>query len=93
MRSLWQSTGPTIGFDDATQRRPDVVVVGAGITGLATAAALAAQGASVVVLEAREPGAVATGNTTAKLSLLQGDRLHRILSLARRDAVRAFVEG
>ncbi|GEK80094.1 FAD-dependent oxidoreductase [Agrococcus baldri] len=93
MSSLWQATGPTIGFDEAAPRRPDVLVVGAGITGLATAALLARRGATVVVLEAREVGAVATGNTTAKLSLLQGDRLHRILALAAPEAAQAFVDG
>ncbi|WP_072314134.1 FAD-dependent oxidoreductase [Agrococcus sp. Marseille-P2731] len=93
MTALWHADGPTIDFDDASQRRPDVAVIGAGITGLATAALLARRGASVVVLEARPIGSVATGNTTAKLSLLQGDRLHRILQLASRDATQAYVDG
>ncbi|WP_347756441.1 FAD-dependent oxidoreductase [Agrococcus sp. ProA11] len=93
MTSLWHATGPSIDFDEAAQRSAHTIVVGAGITGLATAVLLARQGASVVVLEARTIGSVATGNTTAKLSLLQGDRLHRIERLARADAVQAFVEG
>ncbi|MCR8671458.1 FAD-binding oxidoreductase, partial [Agrococcus sp. HG114] len=94
MASLWQATAPSIGFDGADRRDGfDVAVVGAGITGLMTAALLAERGARVVVLEARDVGAVATGSTTAKLSLLQGDRLHRILELAPADAVRAYVEG
>ncbi|GAA3610845.1 FAD-dependent oxidoreductase [Agrococcus terreus] len=91
--SLWLDDGPAIALDEAIVQRPDAVVVGAGITGLSTAVALARQGASVLVLEARAPGAFATGSTTAKVSLLQSDRLHRILSLARRDAAQAFVDG
>jgi glycine/D-amino acid oxidase-like deaminating enzyme len=56
----------------------DVVVVGAGITGLITAVLLARSGKDVLVLEAREIAAGATGNTTAKVSLLQGSKLSKI---------------
>lgn len=94
MSSLWHAAGPSIALDAPGERDGfDVAVVGAGVTGLTTAAMLASRGARVVVLEAREVGAAATGGSTAKLSLLQGDRLHRILGLARRDAARAYVEG
>ncbi|WP_433785653.1 FAD-dependent oxidoreductase [Actinomycetospora sp. CA-101289] len=55
-------------------RRVDVAVVGAGITGLTTAVLLAREGLQVAVLEGRRIGAVASGNTTAKISVLQGTR-------------------
>lgn len=58
--------------------RYDVVVVGAGIVGLVTALRVAEAGRSVVVLEAREPGAGTTGRSTAKASLLQGTRASQI---------------
>ena len=62
-----------------TDRYADVVVVGAGITGLVTAVLLARAGKSVIVLEAHSAGAGTTGNTTAKISLLQGTKLSKII--------------
>lgn len=79
----------------ATEAAPnaEVVVVGAGITGLVTAVLLARGGKRVVVVEARTPGAVATGNTTAKVSLLQGSRLSTISQRHSSDLVGQYVEG
>lgn len=75
----------------------EVLVVGAGLTGLATALLLARAGVDVAVVEARHVGAVATGNTTAKVSLLQGTKLSRIFrrhsSGTMRDYVTASTEG
>lgn len=71
----------------------DVIVVGAGITGLTTAVLLARAGKDVLVLEARTVGACATGNTTAKISLLQGTHLSKILPKHGRDTARAYLDG
>ena len=48
------TTGPGAAGDELVDERVDVVVVGAGATGLAAATAVAAQGRSVLVLEARD---------------------------------------
>src|SRR5437763_16649659 len=71
--SLWVSTTeaghfPPLAGDD----RADVVVVGAGITGLTTARLLIEHGASVIVIDAGSVCAGATGYTTAKISSLHG---------------------
>lgn len=81
MDSLWLAQSPRPATDTfQLGERFDVVVVGAGLTGLTTALLLARAGKKVAVLEARHVGAVATGNTTAKVSLLQGTRFSEILA-------------
>ena len=70
-----------------------MVVVGAGITGLTTAVLLARAGKRVVVIEARYVGAGATGNTTGKVSLLQGTKLSRIAAKHGNDVLRSYVAG
>jgi glycine/D-amino acid oxidase-like deaminating enzyme/nitrite reductase/ring-hydroxylating ferredoxin subunit len=71
-RSLWRTSlscerpaldGPT---------EVDVAVIGAGITGLATAVLAARSGCRVLVVEDRSLGAGATGFSTAKVSVLHG---------------------
>lgn len=94
MTSLWLDRAPHIETDEFEQNaRYDVIVVGAGLTGLTTALLLARAGERVAVVESRRIGAVTTGNTTAKLSLLQGSHLQQIASHATRGALEAYVEA
>ncbi len=75
------------------QPSADVVIVGAGIAGLVTAVLLARAGKDVLVLEARSAGAVTTGNTTGKISLLQSTMLSKIVARHGADIARDYVRG
>lgn len=84
-------SGPGHGADLLTAAHHDVVVVGAGLTGLTTALLLAEAGLSVLVVEARHAGAVTSGRTTGKVSALQGTLLSSAARSARWESVQAYV--
>src|SRR3954465_8343939 len=90
--SLGRDRAPIV-TDDLLAERYDDLVVGAGLTGLVTGLLLARAGRPVAVVEAREVGAVTTGNTTGKVSLLQGTRLSHILERQSERVARAYVEA
>lgn len=92
--SLWLQTAPAIPTDafDADARY-DIVIAGAGLTGLATAVLLGRAGKRVAVLEARTVGAVTTGNTTGKVSLLQGTTLSAVRRYSSDRVLGAYVDA
>ncbi|MGV8884048.1 MAG: FAD-dependent oxidoreductase [Microbacteriaceae bacterium] len=94
MTSLWLATATPIETDTFVPgSRYDEVIVGAGLAGLTTALLFARAGRRVAVLEAREIGAVTTGNTTAKLSQLQGTHLQKLRSTMLPSVVQAYADG
>ncbi|MCP9273686.1 FAD-dependent oxidoreductase [Mycolicibacterium arenosum] len=96
MTSLWladRARTPTSRHSISGEPSADVVVVGAGITGLIAAVLLARAGKDVLVLESRFVGAGATGNTTAKLSLLQGSKLSKVGGKHGPDLTAKYLEG
>ncbi len=94
MASLWLDSRNAIETDPFEEGAEyDEVVVGAGLTGLTAALLFARAGRRVAVLEARRIGSVTTGNTTAKLTVLQGARLQEVRSHSYRSILEAYVEA
>ena len=94
MKSLWLDRESAFASDVVPDEKHfDTVVAGAGLTGLVTALLLSRSGQRVVVLEAQTVGAVTTGNTTGKLSLLQGGALSNLRDQYSLKMVQAYVEA
>ncbi len=74
-------------------RAADVVVIGAGIAGLLTATLLQLNGHDVLVVDRDIVGGVATRNTTAKVSALQGTTLGSIAQTRGAPAARAYANA
>ena len=70
MANLYQDTAePALTLPPLKgDRRADVIVVGAGFTGLSTALSLAEKGTNVVVLDAHEPGWGASGRNGGQVN-------------------------
>jgi glycine/D-amino acid oxidase-like deaminating enzyme/nitrite reductase/ring-hydroxylating ferredoxin subunit len=98
LTSLWQDRPSTTPGHPRTSLPPgpttyDVVVVGAGLTGLTTGVLLARGGLSVAVVEAFTAGSGTTGRSTSKVSLLQGTKLSRIRGKHSAETLRHYAEA
>jgi hypothetical protein len=71
----------------------DVVVVGAGLTGITAAYLLKQEGARVALIERDRIAAGDTGRTIVHLTYVTDKRLHKLVDTFGHDATKAFWEG
>lgn len=94
-RSLWQKTVSS--FPDFPPLRRDlsceVVVVGAGLTGILTAWLLQEQGLDVILLESGIPGQDATAHTTAKITAQHGLCYASLIASHGKQAARQYAQA
>ena len=71
----------------------DVVIVGAGLTGITASYLLRQEGVRVALIERSRVAAADTGRTTAHLSYVTDYRFHELVKRFGKDGARAFWEG
>ncbi|MFS0712785.1 FAD-dependent oxidoreductase [Microbacterium sp. 2P01SA-2] len=94
MTSLWKTDASApAGTPFEPGRCHDVIIVGAGLTGLATALELVRSGMDVAIVERGGIGELASGSNTGKISLLQGTTLSSLRRHHPASLVRAYVDA
>ena len=93
-RSLWMTTPlMACGAPLKSQRRAEVVVIGAGIAGLTVAYQLQKNGKSVALLDCGPVGSGMTARTTGHLSCALDDRWSDLISLRGEDDARLAAQA
>lgn len=88
-QAIWSATTEPKTYPQLTgDLEVDIAVVGAGITGLSTAYAMAKAGKTVAVLEAKQVGMGTTGSSTGNLYAPIDERLHSIKTKHGEDTMR-----
>ena len=95
LRSVWHRRPPGSRHFPALSQHlgVDCVVVGAGITGLTTAALLAAEGRRVAVLERNQIASGTTGSSSAHLTYALDTDYRTLVTRFGDDTVRGVVES
>lgn len=92
--SIWTRSAETPKYPVAPEGlKPDVCVIGAGISGLTVAYTLACRGASVVVVDDGAIGSGETGRTTAHLASAVDDHYHVLEALHGEKKARMVAES
>jgi glycine/D-amino acid oxidase-like deaminating enzyme/nitrite reductase/ring-hydroxylating ferredoxin subunit len=92
--SYWQSSATFPRFPSlSADLRVDVVIVGAGLTGITAAYLLKKEGVKVALLERATCAVADTGHTTAHLTYVTDYRLHQLVKTFGCDGAKAFWEA
>jgi len=92
--SYWSRTASLPQFPSLTNDlEVDVVIIGGGLTGITAAYLLKREGARVALLERQRCAGADTGHTTAHLTYVTDERLHRLVKNFGCDGAKAFWEA
>jgi glycine/D-amino acid oxidase-like deaminating enzyme/nitrite reductase/ring-hydroxylating ferredoxin subunit len=92
--SYWQTSAKLPEFPSLTNDlEVDVVIIGAGLTGITAAHLLKRAGAKVALIERARCAGADTGHTTAHLTYVTDYRLNRLVKTFGRDGAKAFWEA
>lgn len=92
--SIWQSFSDNTDFPAFRgMTKADVVIIGAGMTGVTCAQLLKEQGLKVIVLEASKVGMSNTGNSTGNLYDLMGKDLIQIRKKYHPDIIKQILDS
>ncbi len=92
--SYWQSSAHLPEFPLLTNDlEVDVVIIGAGLTGITAAYLLKREGVKVALLDRQRCAQADTGRTTAHLTYVTDQRLHKLAKSFGRDAAKSFWES
>src|SRR6266480_3726973 len=92
--SFWSDSTHLPRFPKVTKDlQVDVAIIGAGITGITAAYLLKKAGHSVALLERDRCGGVDTRHTTAHLTCVTDERLHKLATRFGKETARAVWEG
>lgn len=93
-KPYWQASASLPQFASlANDLEVDVVVIGAGLTGITTAWLMKDAGARVALVDRQRCASADTAHTTAHLTYVTDERLHHLAKVFGRDAARAFWEA
>ncbi len=93
-KSYWHASATLPQFESLTHDlETEVVVIGGGLTGITAAYLLKQAGVKVALLERQRCAGADTGGTTAHLTAVTDERLHRLVKVWGREGAKAFWEA